>query len=256
MAKPCKKCDPHEICEECPEWIFTLADLIMCMMGLFVILWVLKPDGKKETNPNTAQAKQEQSQEFLETIGAIRSGFGWTPDPYSKDPVDVAWRKKLAMRAGPANQGTQVEKNDSAEGIDPTVTSVRPGKQTVVGTRVQFDVGLATLGDGDRRTLDQIADQVRGHQQVIYIKGHASPDDFPEETPPQQFMDLSLRRAQAASDYLTQKGVSPQVLRVLGCSTFEPLQQRAYTPAARRENRRVDVEVTSTLVREFTPEGG
>ena len=42
MAKPCK-CDPHELCEECPEWIFTLADLIMCMMGLFVILWVLKP---------------------------------------------------------------------------------------------------------------------------------------------------------------------------------------------------------------------
>ena len=39
MAAKCGKCDPHEICEECPEWIFTLADLIMCMMGLFVLLW-------------------------------------------------------------------------------------------------------------------------------------------------------------------------------------------------------------------------
>ena len=50
MAAGCKKCDPHEICEECPEWIFTLADLIMCMMGLFVILWVLKPGPKPKTS--------------------------------------------------------------------------------------------------------------------------------------------------------------------------------------------------------------
>ncbi len=47
MAKHCK-CKQEE-CEECPEWIFTLADLIMCMMGLFVILWVLKPGPKQVT---------------------------------------------------------------------------------------------------------------------------------------------------------------------------------------------------------------
>ena len=36
MSKADCKCKEVE-CEECPEWIFTLADLIMCMMGLFVI---------------------------------------------------------------------------------------------------------------------------------------------------------------------------------------------------------------------------
>ena len=34
-------------CEECPEWIFTFADLVMLMMGFFVILWVLKPPAGK-----------------------------------------------------------------------------------------------------------------------------------------------------------------------------------------------------------------
>ena len=57
MAKGCKKCDPHEICEECPEGIFTLADLIMCMMGLFVILWVLKPSPSPKTGSTDIDAE-------------------------------------------------------------------------------------------------------------------------------------------------------------------------------------------------------
>jgi hypothetical protein len=81
MAAGCKKCDPHEICEECPEWIFTLADLIMCMMGLFVILWVLKP-GLKEQKP-------EQNEDWIKVVAAIRDAFGYLPDPSSSDPVDI-----------------------------------------------------------------------------------------------------------------------------------------------------------------------
>ena len=42
-ACKCKKVE----CEECPEWIFTFADLVMLMMGFFVILWVLKPAPEK-----------------------------------------------------------------------------------------------------------------------------------------------------------------------------------------------------------------
>jgi hypothetical protein len=73
MAKGCK-CDPHDICEECPEWIFTLADLIMCMMGLFVILWVLKPGDE-------AAVKGGGSEEMNRMVGAIREAFGYIPDP-------------------------------------------------------------------------------------------------------------------------------------------------------------------------------
>src|SRR6185312_6143116 len=91
MAKGCKKCDPHELCEECPEWIFTLADLIMCMMGLFVILWVLKPAAGK---PSTGDGQPVLTEEYLETLGDIRSGFGWMPDPSSADKIDQIIIKK------------------------------------------------------------------------------------------------------------------------------------------------------------------
>ncbi len=79
----CKKCDPHEFCEECPEWIFTLADLIMCMMGLFVILWVLKPSPKD--NPTSSPTAKE-----IKVFAAIREAFGYVPNTNSNDPIEHA----------------------------------------------------------------------------------------------------------------------------------------------------------------------
>ena len=38
------------------------------------------------------------------------------------------------------------------------------------------------------------------------------------------------------------------MLRVQGCSTFEPLTQRQYTPESQVLNRRVEVEATNTLI--------
>ena len=80
------------------------------------------------------------------------------------------------------------------------------------------------------------------------MKGHTSLDDFPENADAQTRMNLSVRRAQVVSDYLVSHGVSPDMLRVQGCSIFEPVKQRAYTADARSENRRVEIEATDTLV--------
>ncbi len=56
MSKNCH-CKKSEECEECPEWIFTFADLVMLMMGFFVILWVLKPPAGKQGTSDAAAAK-------------------------------------------------------------------------------------------------------------------------------------------------------------------------------------------------------
>ena len=84
----------------------------------------------------------------------------------------------------------------------------------------------------------------------MLVKGHTVSDDLPDGASPQDLMNLSLRRAQAAADYLTAHGVDPAILRVQGCSTFEPLVQHAYSPEARAANRRVEIEVTPVLLGE------
>ena len=93
MSAHCK-CKEVE-CEECPEWIFTLADLIMCMMGLFVILWVLKP-GPKD---NQGQLDGD----WIKVVAAIREQFGYIPeDATNVDDLIVAADQALydAKRTG------------------------------------------------------------------------------------------------------------------------------------------------------------
>ena len=243
MATSSCKCKEVE-CEECPEWIFTLADLIMCMMGLFVILWVLKPGPKKVT--------ENLEGDWIRVVAAIREQFGYVPDPKSSDPVDIHMLMKklesIDSMKGPGDGGKKPLPRKSPVGVDDDSQTIRPGKQSAVGGRILFERGDASLSPDTRRLLDQVADLIRGHRNIVHVKGHASVDDLPDNATPQQRMDLSLRRAQAVADYLTAQRVEPEILRVQGCSTFEPVRRGAYTEDAQARNRRVEVEATDTLV--------
>ena len=245
MAKPSCKCKETE-CEECPEWIFTLADLIMCMMGLFVILWVLKPGPKQDMTVLDG--------DWIKQVAAIRDAFGYIPDPASKDPVDVHMLMKklesLDPLKGPGDGGRKPLPRKSPAGIDDESQTIRPGKQSAVGGKLLFAVGSANLTPETSALLDEVAALIRGHRNIVLIKGHASFDDLADGSTPQQRMDLSLRRAQTVAEYLTSQRVEPEILRVQGCSTFEPVSRGTYTEDAQARNRRVEVEATDTLVEE------
>lgn len=243
-ASHCKKCEEGE---ECPEWIFTFADLVMLMMGFFVILWVTKPGADSSTPEKAAQAAA-MTDDYLETIGEIRQGFGYQPDPTSSDPVDQAMIQKRQRQQGPGEGGETNVRPQGAQGTDREVTSIRPGRDAIVGGRVLFESAVATPTTEALGQLDQIAKLIRGHRNVFLVKGHTSVDDLPDNASADRKMDLSLRRAQAVADQLVSRGVEPEILRVVGCSTFEPVAKRAYTEDTRVLNRRVEVESTTTLV--------
>lgn len=240
------KCKKSAECEECPEWIFTFADLVMLMMGFFVILWVLKPTPSKE------HPEGSPNDDWIAVAAAVREAFGYMPDPHSKDPVDLHMLLKRLHTVNPVkgptpNSPAHIEAQ-GARGTDPEVQSIRDGKVSLVGGRLLFNRGSVELMPDTRNSLDQIAAKIRGHYNIIMIKGHAALDDLPDGGTNPQRMELSLRRAQAAADYLMANGVDAEVLRVQGCSTFEPVDPRAYTPEAIAANRRVEVEVTASLV--------
>ena len=82
MAEKACKCKKTE-CEECPEWIFTFADLVMLMMGFFVILWVLKPQPGKQG--------QAASDDYVVKIAAaIRAVSDTFPTP--RATIRWTWR--------------------------------------------------------------------------------------------------------------------------------------------------------------------
>ncbi|MDP9173419.1 MAG: OmpA family protein [Planctomycetota bacterium] len=249
MSAPCK-CKKTE-CEECPEWIFTFADLVMLMMGFFVILWVLKP------NPGKKGSSESADDYLVKVEASIRAGFGYTPDPQSKNPVDMQMiingMSKVKLD-GPGNGGRSPRDPKGPQGSDPDVTNIRPSHQATEGGKMLFERGSDVLTDEIKRELDEVANVVRGHRNIVMVKGHTSLDDMPENTPAEQLMDLSLRRAKAAADYLTTHGVEPQILRVQGCSTFEPLVHGEYNADSQRLNGRIEVEATATLLDDLAPQ--
>lgn len=244
MAKSACHCKKAHECEECPEWIFTFADLVMLMMGFFVILWVLKPPAGK----NGAGASDAH---WVQVEAAIRGAFGHIPDPSSNDPVDIEmlYHNLDRMPKQNAGNGGKVTNDETLpEGDQDQVTSIRESKFATEGTKLTFQPGDATLSDDAKSALDDIADTVRGHRNVVIVKGHTSLDDFAASATDDQKMQLSIRRAQAAAAYLMTRGVTADMLRVEGCSTFEPIVQGQYTPDALQANRRVEVEATATLI--------
>jgi flagellar motor protein MotB len=245
MATKGCKCK-HAECEECPEWIFTFADLVMLMMGFFVILWVLKPSpGKKGSSDS------DKSQDYVVKIAAsIRGGFGYEPNPQSKDPVDqlmIINGLAKSRPPGPGHNGAAEDAPKGSVGTEQEVTNIRPSLHATEGGKMLFDKGSDALSDQMKTELQQVAEVIRGHRNIVMVKGHTSLDDLPDGATEQEKMDLSIRRAQAAADFLTHIGVEPQILRVQGCSTFEPLSQHDYTEEAQGFNRRVEVEATNTL---------
>ena len=239
-------CDPEEICEECPEWIFTLADLLMCMMGLFVILWVLKPD--KAGSPEQAAMQEVRRAEMIKEI---QVAFGAHLDDNSEIEIELAeLLRKLDQikRNGQGEKGTVTTQAHGAEGTDSEVTKIRDGDLAGAGGAVTYAAGVVELDAAQKQTLDEVAGKVRGHRNVVMIKGHSALDDLPEGATAEQQMSLSLERAKRVAAYLATKGVDADVLRVQGCGTFEPVRLRAYAEADRRGNRRVEVEATDQLV--------
>ncbi len=248
-------CDPEDICEECPEWIFTLADLLMCMMGLFVILWVLKPDVKDTAEETTRE--EIRKQEILKEI-QIAFGADVTADSDVQIRLDELLRKlDQIKRNGEGEKGNATIAARGADGTESEVTTIRDGELAGLGGRATFAAGDAVLGDDQQAALRQIAGKIRGHRNVVLIKGHTGLDDVAESGAGggggggggrDAHLDLSLARARAVADFLVGEGVSPEILRVQASGPYEPIKLRAYDAADRRTNRRVEVEATDQLV--------
>jgi len=253
MAKSCK-CKKAAECEECPEWIFTFADLVMLMMGFFVILWVLKPPASKGGPGDSNGAAAAADAHWVEVEAAIRGAFGHIPDPQSKDPVDIEMiyhNLEHVPLQGPGSGGKVDREEKLPEGHDDQTTSIRVAKYATEGGKLSFDAGSADLTDLAKQALTDLASVIRGHRNMVVVKGHTSLDDLPASATSDAKMQLSLKRAQAAEAFLISQKVDPALLRVQGCSTYEPIVEHQYTPEALRANRRVEVEATATLVEEF-----
>lgn len=102
---------------------------------------------------------------------------------------------------------------------------------------VTFATNRATLTARGKAELDLVVAYLRTHDVIVILTGHTDAVGSARRNEP-----LSLRRAQAAADYIVSKGITSERLEVRGVGSREPAASDA-TAAGRARNRRVEIVV-------------
>jgi chemotaxis protein MotB len=228
--------------ESAPMWIVSFADLVTLMMSFFVVLYAMKQGGEKQQ---------------LEQAAAIKAVFdpGYVPPSDSQSEFDQAIRR-FRGQPGPAypNSGGHAPKpTDGAAGLDQTVTSIRPGRQIVTGTRITFEVNSPALDPAGVEAIDQIAEKIRGLNNVLFVKGHVSGDEIALRPDDPEGLTLSYLRANRVIEEFVKLGIDRRVLRALPCGAYEPLKTGVYDADTLKLNRRVEIYATENIASDFSP---
>ena len=110
--------------------------------------------------------------------------------------------------------------------------------QPTVGEKIHFESGSATLTPAGRERLRRFANEMRGYESKIEIRGHCSNGE--SETP----RNLSYARCMAAYDYLVGYGnMDDRRIKVTAMGAADPINPDQ-SEFEKKANRRVDVTET------------
>ena len=239
MAK--KQPKPEEPAgESAPMWIVSYADLVTLTMSFFVVLYALKSGGPEQQ---------------LETTAAIKAQFGYVPPIDSTDPLDLAVMRFIGRPVPPDMtnlMGRAQDPPNGADGRNPEVETIR-GKEITAGGAVRFALGSAQLDAAGAAKVARLADILRGHNNVLFVKGHVSPDELTLRPDDPYGMKLSEARADAVVEALVKDGIARDVLRPIPCGAYEPLKVQVYDAAALQASRRVEVYSTDKTASDYVP---
>ena len=142
-------------------------------------------------------------------------------------------------------------------GSEPEVTNIRPSNHATEGGKMMFDRGNAVLSDNTKSELDAVAAVIRGHRNIVMVKGHTSLDDFADGATGRA-EDGSVDSARASGGGLPRRRRAwiRAHCACRGARHSSRSRSAEYTPDAQALNRRVEVEATNTLMDDLEDQAG
>jgi chemotaxis protein MotB len=225
-----------------PDWMVTYGDMMTLLLCFFVIL--------------LSMSEVKKDQKFQEVMDSIRAAFGYD-GTIGVVPVLATSKNSLVEQLNKVVLPQRIQKRGDSdeEGIEGRVfrvTDVREGVHLEVGGRISFERFEAVLKPDAERLISQVASKVVGHNTIIKVRGHATLEPLPPDSPYRDAMDLSLARSRSVADALERFGIRKERLRITGAGSSEPLLAQAYTESRRVLNRRVEIIVTEAIVQDYS----
>ena len=236
----------EEAHEGAPEWLISFADMVMLMMGFFVILFALNvnPTGRQPggSAPEDSGAPESGADAYMLDLSlAIREAFNNPVSIHSKDPADAKLVRRLLERAGKSEA-----KTDGIKGRDEDVQSIRPSEYHAEAGSILFADNSVVLTAAAEQTVDAMAQRVRGMNLIVEVRGHVSAAEAYAD--PERAMKLAMDRAMKVAEALHRRDVSWWQMRIVACADNDRLIALPSSREDDRANARVEVIVTDQLV--------
>jgi len=222
----------------------TFGDLMSLLLTFFVLLLSL------------SEIKSEKK--FQDVMQSIRAAFGYVGG-IGAVPTTVPPKQSMVKRLQDIVIPKEPRKigDSEDEGIEAKnfrVRNVRDGQQIIIGGPITFVRFSAELQPEAEAMIARLAEEVRGLNTMIEVRGHTTNEPLPDDSPFANRMELALARAKAVYDVLIKSGVRKRRLTVTGAADHEPLKKQAYTERRRAENRRVEIIVKESLMNDYEGE--
>lgn len=227
--------------EGAPEWLISFADMVMLIMGFFVILLAMNMQ-KPTTGGIGGEGKNLTDDEaMMELALSIRAGFNNPVDMNSDNPAEAAlvrYMRERAQKGDTLQPGPDGDKHD--------VQAPRTSDFVNITALVLFPDGESVVSDEAVTTIRQAAEQLKGTQWIIEVRGHASAAETMRDK--EKSMRLAFDRALAVAQELVRAGVPWDRLRAAGCADNERAVPSARDLNGNRSNQRAEIVVTTEVM--------
>lgn len=224
-----------------PEWMVTFGDMMSLLLCFFVII--------------VSMSELKQDDKFRQVVASLKQAFGYDASigntPINTDSINSLIQQLQTVIIPPDISHEGDADVEGIEGRVYKVTDVREGIHIEIGGRITFERFSAVLKQVSIELLGQVADKVRGKNNVIKITGHATREPLPEDNLYTDSIDLSYARARAIADEFVRHGIRSERLRVVAAGSAAPVERDDYTEELRARNRRVEIVVTEALIDEY-----
>ncbi len=240
-----KKHQEEEHGESAPMWIVSFADLVTLMLSFFVIL-------AAGNNKSTAT-----DPEFAELVAALKAAFSDVEPAVDKPTDPQAEFKELVKKLMALDTSHAKGKggNDDYAGIKGRhirVTRVREGLELVMGGPVFFEAFSARPTEAGDKQLKEIVEILRGHRNIIEIRGHVGETPWPAGWTYEDVMKLAYDRADYVGRVLRRNGVDPRAIRLVSVGANEPVRVNSLDPETSSTSRRVEIIVRESMIDDYS----
>ena len=226
--------------EQSDRWLISYADFITLLFAFFVVMYAI------------SSVHEGKYRVFSESLGSAFGGSGARTvagQPQFIQLPDIIQRRRLEAQQRERERLARIS-TELTQALGPLVkagkvriTQTEQGITVDIDTNVLFDEGDAALQLDALDPLRQVGAVLKNEAHAVQVEGHT--DTTPIATP--RFAsnwELSAIRAGSVVRLLSDSGIAPARLTVLGYGDTRPLASNA-TAAGRARNRRVAITILS-----------